>query len=63
MGKKLSTKEAAKRLGKKNHQTLANWRSQGKGPVYHKMLGRVFYYESDLDRFENAQRIVPENNF
>jgi hypothetical protein len=61
MEKRFNTAEAAMYLGYKNHQTLANMRSEGRGPVYYKMGGRVFYLQSDLDSYQRSQRIVPEN--
>jgi hypothetical protein len=32
-------------------KTLANMRTKGEGPPVKKILGRVFYYRADLDRF------------
>lgn len=36
-------------------RTLANWRSQGRGPVIVKLGGRVFYRISDLTAFLSGQ--------
>jgi hypothetical protein len=33
----------------REEKTLAQWRSQGKGPKYVKLNGRVFYFKEDLD--------------
>ncbi len=39
--------------------TLRNWRHLGRGPVYHKLLGKsVRYAVADLDAFMAACRIV-----
>jgi excisionase family DNA binding protein len=43
----LTTKEAAEFLRLKPH-TLENMRSQGKGPIFLKLGGRVFYHRADL---------------
>jgi excisionase family DNA binding protein len=43
----LTTKEAAEVLRLKPH-TLENMRSQGKGPIFMKLGGRVFYHRADL---------------
>ena len=52
------TKAAALYLGVV-FNTLCNWRNLRKGPVYHKIGDRVFYYENDLDDFVNDGRIDP----
>jgi predicted site-specific integrase-resolvase len=31
--------------------TLANWRIKGKGPIFYKRGGRVFYYKVDVDKW------------
>ena len=43
----LTTKEAAEFLRLKPH-TLENMRWQGKGPIFMKLGGRVFYHRADL---------------
>ena len=43
----LTTKEAAEVLRLRPH-TLENMRSQGKGPIFMKLGGRVFYHRADL---------------
>jgi len=43
----LTTKEAAEFLRLKPH-TLENMRSEGKGPIFMKLGGRVFYHRADL---------------
>jgi len=37
-------------------QTLANWRSSGKGPAFIKVGGRVMYDDADVDAWLLAQR-------
>ena len=34
-----------------NAKTLANWRSQGKGPSYLRIGGRIFYQVHKLKRY------------
>jgi hypothetical protein len=43
-------------------QTMANWRSQRRGPVYHKLSRRVVYRLSDLEDFIQSCRIEPQGN-
>ncbi len=38
---------------------LAHWRSQGKGPAYIKVGGRVAYRGSDLNAWLDARTIRP----
>jgi predicted site-specific integrase-resolvase len=35
--------------------TLANWRHAGKGPLYTKLVGRVWYRKDDVRAFIEAQ--------
>ena len=37
--------------------TLANQRSQGRGPTYLKIAGRVRYRRSDIETYEQASRV------
>ena len=55
----LDTAEAAVylRLAK---QTLAKWRSQGRGPSYTRLGGLIFYRLSELDQFVEAGVTAPE---
>ena len=39
--------------------TLANWRSEKRGPAYIKVGKRIFYRGSDLNAFLTAHRIEP----
>ena len=41
--------------------TLANQRSQGRGPAYLKIAGRVRYRRSDIEAFERAGRVEPQD--
>lgn len=43
-------------------QTIANWRSQKRGPIYHKLSRRVLYRVSDLEDFIQSCRINPLGN-
>src|SRR6516164_3912173 len=45
---RMDCKNAALYMGNKE-KTLATWRTQGKGPRFVKVGGRVFYYRDDLD--------------
>lgn len=40
--------------------TLANQRSQGRGPAYLKIAGRVRYRRSDIEAYEKAGRVVTQ---
>ena len=42
--------------------TLAHWRSEGRGPVYIKMSGRVAYRGSDLNEWLDARRVRPTDD-
>lgn len=54
---RLSRTHAAKYLGVAP-QTLANWRSLGRGPKHMKLGGRVFYRLADLEAFIEATERV-----
>jgi hypothetical protein len=51
----LVTAAAASYLGLKK-ATLERWRCRGGGPVFHKLGGRCFYRQEDLDAFAEARR-------
>jgi predicted site-specific integrase-resolvase len=40
-------------------RTLERWRSDGKGPCYLRLGGRVAYRLEDIEAFEKAGRRVP----
>ncbi len=40
---------------KMSHRTLERWRSEGHGPAYLKLGGRVLYRVEDVETFERAQ--------
>ena len=40
-----------------NAKTLANWRSQGRGPDYLRIGGRIFYQVHELKRFIRSCKV------
>jgi predicted site-specific integrase-resolvase len=40
-------------------RTLERWRSQGEGPAFLKLGGRIVYRLDDVEEFERAQRRPP----
>lgn len=55
----LTPKELALRWkGTITEKTLANWRSQGDGPTYTKIGGRVMYRVVDVLKWEESRRIL-----
>ena len=42
--------------------TLANWRSQGKGPPYQKLGSRVRYPVAQLEEWEAARMVAANDN-
>jgi transcriptional regulator with XRE-family HTH domain len=50
--RRLTAREAARRMGY-SVKTLANWRSEGRGPRYHKQGYIVRYEAADLEDFLN----------
>jgi len=53
----IDERAAAKILGY-GSDSLKKWRVVGKGPVYYKFHGRVFYKRDDVLRFLSTQGIV-----
>jgi hypothetical protein len=51
---RMSRADAARYLGVAE-KTLANMQVRGAGPPAKKLLGRVFYYRSDLDAFVRGE--------
>lgn len=49
--RKLTTKEAAAFL-RVHPGTMSNWRIKGVGPAYIKTVGKIFYFQADLESFE-----------
>ena len=41
------------------YSTLAHWRSEGRGPKYIKVGGKVAYRGSDLNEWLDAQTVDP----
>ena len=55
---KLTNEEAATYLGV-TKGTLANWRSEGTGPVFHKPTDKlVYYFKEDLDAWIRGKEDV-----
>jgi predicted DNA-binding transcriptional regulator AlpA len=52
---KRHTSGAAERLGLKR-KTLENWRSNGGGPPYYKLGGRIVYDDFEVDSWCAARR-------
>jgi predicted site-specific integrase-resolvase len=50
--------EAARIIGVKP-TTLSMWRHKGKGPIYIKVGRSCFYRESDIERWLDAQAVIP----
>ena len=42
-----------------SYQTLAHWRSEGRGPAYVKVGHKVFYTGRDLNRWIAEQTVHP----
>ena len=42
--------------GEVTPKTLANWRSEGRGPVFVKIGGKVLYDLSDVEAWERSRR-------
>jgi predicted DNA-binding transcriptional regulator AlpA len=59
IAKLMDTAEAAVYL-RLATQTLAKWRSQGRGPSFVRLGGSVFYRLSELDQFIEAGVTAPE---
>ena len=53
------TKSAAKKLGQLSPRTLERWRVDGEGPAFRKFGKKVFYADSDLQSWADAQRRTP----
>jgi predicted site-specific integrase-resolvase len=58
--KYLSAKEVRQAYGIAE-KTLANWRSQGRGPAYHKLGGKVRYKVEDLEAWARKSRVLTIN--
>jgi len=57
----LTPEELAKRWrGAVNATTLANWRSRKKGPPYIKIGADIFYPVADLEAWEQANIVRPQ---
>ena len=54
----LNGHEAAAKLGI-NQGTLGRWRSEGMGPQYVQMGGRIMYRESAIEQWITANTVTP----
>lgn len=54
---KLTTKEAAECLGF-SEESLKKWRKRSEGPGYYKMMGSIYYTQSDLDKFKASCKVA-----
>lgn len=60
----LTTAEVSERYGGKiSTRTLANWRSQGKGPKFLKLQGKVLYPLDEIVAWENNSRYSSTSNY
>ena len=51
---RMSRRDSAAYLGMAE-KTLAQWKSQGHGPPWCRVGGRVFYFKDDLDAFVRGE--------
>jgi len=58
----MSTAQAAEFIGGYSDVTMRLWRSQGKGPRYIRLEGRVVYSVSDLRAWLEARGVDPEQD-
>ena len=57
----LTEREAALHL-RRSSKTLRNWRSEGKGPAFLRMGGRVFYHLADIARWIAQETTAPPDD-
>ena len=55
----LDSAAAARFLGLRSPGTLANWRSQGRGPAFVKVGSSIRYLQGDLTSWVRANRMSP----
>jgi predicted DNA-binding transcriptional regulator AlpA len=55
----VSPKVVSSFLGGIAEQTLANWRSAGTGPPYHKLGGQVRYRITEVAAWVESQKRIP----
>lgn len=58
----LASKEAASILGL-SERTLANWRTQGRGPKFQKLGSRVGYLRTDLKKYLKANEYANTSQY
>ena len=61
MNMEILTREEAAKFLRIKKQTLCNWVSTGKGPVYIKLGRRVCYLMADLEKYVESRRIDLES--
>jgi hypothetical protein len=44
-----------------HRQTLIRWRASDTGPAYVRIKGRVLYPQAEVEQYEKANTITPEN--
>lgn len=55
----LDTNEVSERYkGKIKPRTLISWRSEGRGPPYHKIGGAVLYREDEVEAWEKHNKML-----
>lgn len=55
----LLTPAEAAQIMRASEKTLAQWRSQRKGPPFVKMSGRIHYLRSDIEAWIDEHRVNP----
>jgi predicted site-specific integrase-resolvase len=56
--KLLSDADVATKLGV-CRGTLQNWRSQGRGPAFVRLVGKIYYDPADIEEWLRGQRVDP----
>lgn len=58
---RMATADASEYLGVAV-ATMNTWRTQGKGPKFYRLAGRVFYRRADLDAYVEACAVETEGS-
>lgn len=62
--KLLTTAEVSERYGGRlSVRTLNNWRSQGKGPRFMRLEGKILYAVEELERWEQESTYSSTSNY